>query len=277
MSTKKINNTLQLLQNTQENGVTNALKLTELPQVKDKFVNFYNLTTGSNNGELVYHAEKLNFVNMVNSNDKLKICNPISLYKAFLNAALNRLSFDPLKNQVYLIPHGSSCNLFITPYGEAQLRIQSGQFSGYDAPVVVYNCDDYSEEYINGDLVVNYKAHKPRPKDAAIIGTFIKIYRTNGSYFFVTFDIADIEKWRSYSKSPNSKAWQDLPAMAKAKTIKHAFKKQPNIKPVESIVLGEGVQVEEEQPPKFEYFDEEETTETPQKTTGNEETNSETW
>ena len=229
---EKIENTLSVLNNTAKGGLVDVKALTQLPFVAEKFISLYNNVNNSQSGELVYHAETLNFTTLVNSNPNLKKCTPVSLYQTFINAAVNNLSFSEHKKQVYIVPNRDTAKLWITPYGEAQLRIDRGVIKHYDSPVLVYDCDEFSKKLVDNDTVLNHTPIVPTPKDANIIASYIKITRSDNTFYFEVFDISFFINLRdNYSKQKNSLAWRDLPAMIKAKTIKHAFHKMPVIAP----------------------------------------------
>ena len=260
MSKQKINSALSLLDKTVTNGMVNVKQLVSLDQVRDKFVGLYNNINNTDKGELFYAAEQANFLSLINNNSALKKCTPMSLYQAFINAAINGLSFSEHKRQCYLVPAKGLCKLWITPYGEAEIRINRGVIKHYEPPVIVYDCDGFEYGFERNETVLTHKPVKPpRPKEAEIIGSYIKITRPDNSSYIVWFPIDFFLNLRErYSLNKNSKAWDDLPAMIKAKTIKHAMNKLPQS--IGSLLSGQkGVEVEQEEVIEKDYYSFEDT------------------
>lgn len=213
----------------------NNLKPMELandPRVHSKFVTLYKQIHGNDRGELAYQAEKFHFMKLIQEKPELQNCTPISLYGAFLDVAVQGLSVDPTKKLAYVVPYGKTAQLQISGYGELQLRMDYKQVKYVDKPVIVYDCDTYEVGTDNtGKKFIKYKKHSPRPDDATVIASFIRITRNDGSIELIDFDADDFTRWRNASKQPNSLAWsKHYSAMISTKTIKHAFETYPKLK-----------------------------------------------
>lgn len=244
---------LALLNETRENGLVNPQKLTDLTLVKSRFVGLYNQVHGlpvdDRRGEMYFAAEQMHFSQRLMDDEKLRRCTPLSLYKAFINTAINGLSFDPSKNQVYLIPYGEQCKTEVSPYGEAAMRINQGIIEGYDDPILVFDCDQFEPEQVAGSWKVSHKPKYPRPKDSQIIAAYVNIHRPDGTIMTVIFGMDEINQFKAKSKNPKQYEWA---GMIKAKVLKHAMKRQPAVR-----ILGEQIAIQKEEKIAIDYgFDE---------------------
>lgn len=213
----------------------NKLKPMDLandPRVHKKFVTLYKQIHGNDRGELAYQAEKFHFMKLLQEKPALQACSSISLYGAFLDVAVQGLSVDPTKKLAYIVPYGKTAQLQISGYGELQLRVDYKQVKYVDKPVIVYDCDSYEVgSDSTGKKTIHYKKQSPRPDDAKVIASFMRITRNDGSIELIDFDADDFESWRSASKQPDSGAWtKHYASMISTKTVKHSFNTYPKLK-----------------------------------------------
>lgn len=223
---------------------SSPLKIVDLPEVADRFKKLY-LTFHGKSGEKYYEAEKFHFAKIIKENPKLQECTKLSLYGVFLDMAVNGLSFDPSMKHAYIVPYNTKvkqggverweqrAQLQISGQGELVLRMNHGQIKYADNPVLVYEGDVFKYGTRNGLIYVEHEAVFPRKSDK-IMACYLRIERNDNSVDYKVLSIEEIEKLRKFSKDPNSKAWTDgLPGMVQTKTIKHAFKSYPKLRPLE--------------------------------------------
>lgn len=226
------------------------LKLADDSRVQGKFVDIYNKVHGNQMGQHVYEVEKFHFVKQLTEKQDLQKCTRLSLYGAFMDVAVQGLSFDPTKRLCYLVPYNVNvgtqaapqwekrANLQISPYGELYLRQYYGQIKAADNPIVVYDCDEF--EVITGATgrIVNHKAVYPRTSDK-IIACFIRIVKHDGTVDFGLMDEVEMARLKTYSAKKNQGKANALyggddkqfdTGFLIAKTIKHAFKAYPKVK-----------------------------------------------
>ena len=220
---------------------TKPAQIATLPEVAEKFKQIFHVMHGKN-GEIAYEAEKFHFSKLLAENANLDECSKLSLYGCFIDVAVSGLSFDPNSKHVYVVPYNTNAGtkqnpkwekraqLQISGYGELVLRMKQGQIKYADNPVLVYEGDEFSTGTRNGSYFVEHTAKYPRKSDK-IIACYLRITRTDNTVEYKVITIDEIEKLRSFSKDPNSKAWvEGLPGMVAAKCIKHAFKTYPKLR-----------------------------------------------
>ena len=200
-----------------------------------------------------YEREKDNFMKRITDSEELKACTPMSIFLAFMHVGGLQLSFESgNQSEVYLIPGNRNiagknqpaqwlkeCIAQPSPYGEKKIRIQNGQIKDVAKPIIVYKGDLY-EEFTdeNGNLRVKWQKGN-RGEKPEIIGSFIRIEKPDGSFEIKTFDMIDVEKWRSSSEKKNkdkganplytSNNGQIDKLFFEGKTLKHAFKSYPKV------------------------------------------------
>lgn len=229
----------------------NAIMLAEDEQVGTRFVDIYNKVHGTDKGEMVYNAEKFYYMRQLQENEKLRECSALSLYGAFLDVAVNGLSFDPSKKLCYLIPGNHNVGtrenpiwekraaLAISPDGEIAIRQNKKQISHCDNPVIVYEGDKFDILVTAKGTAVNYAAKFPRAANARILGAFIRIVRPDGTVDFSVMQQSDIERLQGYSSRKNNGKANALytsgpnnqidTGFLMAKVKKHAFDSYPKV------------------------------------------------
>ncbi len=215
-------------------------KMVKSKEVEDRFVNLYQLIHGKKNGKQIYQREAFHFLKVLSDDAEdaakkgrraLKDCNGISLYGAFLDSAVDQLSFEPALKHLYLVTYGDKCVRMIGGQGELFMRQLNGQIKHADNPVLVYEGDKFNYGSRNEQIYVEHEAFFPRKEGAAIIGCYLRIVRNDGTIDYKVFSMDEIQKLREFSKQPNSLAWtKGLPGMVQTKTIKHAFKSYPRVR-----------------------------------------------
>lgn len=237
------NNKLNLVQKL---NITNQSQVVNLPEVADRFKNLY-VTFNGKDGAKFYEAEKFHLQKIVKDSEKLMQCTQLSIYGAFLDVAVNGLSFDPAMKHVYVTPrkfkvfkkdeNGVSRELYewravvvIAAQGELVMRMQQGQIKYADTPILVYEGDLFKHGSKNNMVYVEHEAAYPRKTDN-IIACYLKITRPDNTVDYKVLSIEEVMKLKKFSDSPNSKAWTDgLPGMIQTKTVKHAFRSYPKIR-----------------------------------------------
>lgn len=226
------------------------LKLADDARVQGKFVDIYNKVHGNQMGGHVYEVEKFHFVKQLTEKPDLQNCSRLSLYGAFMDVAVQGLSFDPTKRLCYLVPYNVNvgtqaspkwekrANLQISPYGELYLRQYYGQIKAADNPIVVYQGDVFEVITTAAGRIVNHKGVYPRTSEK-IIACFIRIVKHDGTVDFGIMDELEMARLKTYSEKKNQGKPNALYGNADkqfdtgfliAKTIKHAFKAYPKVK-----------------------------------------------
>lgn len=226
---------------TQAIQATSATGLPSIPEVAERFKALYKTIHGANS-EAFYEAEKFHFAKLVNDSDALSQCEKLSLYGVFMDVAVSGLSFDPTCKHLYLVPYNYNigtkdakkwvkrAQLQISGIGELALRVRQGQIKHADNPVIVYEGDEFRYGTRNGNSFLEHIAELPA-KSSKIIACYIRITRSDDSVDYKVITGADMDRFRKFSKDPNSKAWVDGEGgMWQAKCIKHAFRNYPKLR-----------------------------------------------
>lgn len=248
------------------NGM-NPLTFVEDELIRSRFIDLFlkvNPDASDENAEEFYSKQSIYFRQLVAANPELKQCTLFSLYGSFLEIILNGLSYDPSSKLIYLLSRNVNIAAkgqqdqwekraynVISPYGELALRIKAKQILYVDDPVIVYENDVWEPGYDqNGRRYCLYQMRLPHV-GKPIIGSFIKIYRTDGSHDFPFFTDDNFNEWKKASEKQNRGKASSLYGnentavsigFMKAKTIKHAFKTYPKI-----VVLGSNTQLEDDE------------------------------
>lgn len=251
-------NVMEVLQSTP------PLKIAALPQVQGKFVSLFNTIHGTGRGQMVYEAEKFHFAKQIQENKGLQLCAPLSLYGAFLDVAVQGLSFDPTKKLCYLVPYNVNigtkeepvwekrANLQISPYGELYLRQEYGQIKAADNPEVVFEGEPFTMRSGTGGKTVSHEISLPRPANGKIVACYVRLVKPDDTEDYFIMDMGDWERLRKYSEKKNRGQANSLytngpgggpdKGFIVAKTIKHAFKSYPKVR-----VRGEFTKLETEE------------------------------
>ena len=249
------------------------LKSTEVVRndyVRQQFIDVYNMIW-KEGGEAAYERESINFNRQLRDNEKLRKCTGLSVFFAFIDLAVQRLTLETGSQALcYLLPRSYKvgidgngndmyelrCNLTISGYGELVLRARAGQILHADNPVIVYEGDEFSYGEADGRKFVNYRCCFPR-KSERVVACFIKITRVDGTADYSVMLENDWRRLSEYSEKNNSyydKKTQQRVGRANAlyssnngqidvgfliaKCIKHAFKTYPRVE------IGRGTQLE---------------------------------
>ena len=249
------------------------LKSTEVVRndyVRQQFIDVYNMIW-KEGGEAAYERESINFNRQLRDNEKLRKCTGLSVFFAFIDLAVQRLTLETGSQALcYLLPRSYKvgidgkgndmyelrCNLTRSGYGELVLRARAGQILHADNPVIVYEGDEFSYGEADGRKFVNYRCCFPR-KSERVVACFIKITRVDGTADYSVMLENDWRRLSEYSEKNNSyydKKTQQRVGRANAlyssnngqidvgfliaKCIKHAFKTYPRVE------IGRGTQLE---------------------------------
>ncbi len=239
-------NILQMLQQTP------ASKIPSLPQVGKKFVDLVMKIQRQPQSvaEAIFHAETFHYLKLINENQGVRECEPLSLYGCFVDMAVNGLSFDPTKKLCYIMPGNVNvgtketpqwvkrASLAISPYGELAIRQRDGQIKYADNPVIVYDGDVF-KPFVgeDGQKRVQYELNINHSN--TIVGAFIRLVRNDGTTDVHWLLKEDIDRLKGYSEKKNKGYANALyssqnggidPGFLGAKMIKHAFKSYPKVK-----------------------------------------------
>ena len=186
--------------------------------------------------EMFVHSEAQIFLGLISENlgsfkkpRYAQELTALSIFTSFMKVVSNLLSFDDSsRKDAYIFAEGNAMKLDLCPYGEAQLRINKGIIKHYDDPIVYYDCDEFGKSIVEGQESIYYEPKLPRPDGAQVKGVFMKIVRPDGSYYYPHFSRQELDDFKAKGKQKmkyENKAWESLEGMAKAKCIKHAFKR----------------------------------------------------
>lgn len=222
------------------------MAIPELEETRDRFRDLYILLHPNSASQAIakYEAERFHFRNLVFESRDLQACTPLSLYGAFIDTAVHDLSFDPAMKHVYLIAESHNvgtkenkvwekrARAVISGQGELILRMRQGHVKYVDNPVLVYSCDELKSGTKDGRFYIEHNMAWPRPADATIIASYIRIERFDGSSDYKMLSILDIERFKRLAKGADPASYSEdrLPGMIEAKTIKHAFRGFPKLK-----------------------------------------------
>lgn len=235
--------------------------------VKERFISLYEKIHDNKLGEQFYEKERYNFLRILQGNADLQQCTGFSIYGCFLDLAQMGLSLEiQSKPLLYVMFYniqlikGSDkwerrAKLDVSPYGELALRMQAGQISHVDKPVIVYQGDSFQPYVKNGIKSVDYMPKIPR-QSKVIIASFIGMTRPDGTKDYYWMLIDDIERLKAYSSKKNKGTANALynsgnggidSGFLEAKTIKHALNCFPKIK------VGQFSQITNDEPDAMAY------------------------
>jgi recombinational DNA repair protein RecT len=184
------NVTLELIQNTAPG------KIAELEMVKEKFIKNYNLANRSENGDLMYHRQLVYFNQNISASTQLQQADKFSLYACFITAAVKGYSFDPLDNEIYLIPRAGKACMQLQAGAYVRRLIQTGQAIECGQAKLVYKGDVFEVE----DGLV--KKHIEKFETETIIGGYVKFNTAGNSFRYFIYRKSDFESWRKKSSNP---------------------------------------------------------------------------
>lgn len=129
----------------------------ELPAVRDRWVNTYKMTTGKEDGELKFEAEKVLFMQTVSESAGLAKCTPITIYSSFILLAVSGLSLRD--DQCYLIPYKDKCGFMVGWKGRLEQLTQIPGIKHVNEPICVFDGEDFDYSIVEGEIKVAH--HKP--------------------------------------------------------------------------------------------------------------------
>lgn len=257
------NQTLELIENTAPG------KIAELELVKDKFIKNYNLANRSSDGDLMYHRQLVYFNQNIAASTQLQSADKFSLYACFITAAVKGYSFDPLDNEIYLVPRGGKACMQLQAGAYVRRLIQTQQAINCDQAKLVFRGDVFEVE----DGVV--KKHIEKFETETIIAGYVKFNTAGGGFKYFIYRKSDFESWRK--KSPNPKTIQKSatwlaeslwdngiiggenpePAFLRTKIVLHASKEKcwfTGSTPIELEQFNVEIEAEEENPATPEHL-----------------------
>jgi recombinational DNA repair protein RecT len=226
-----------------------ALLVPERDDVKKRFVALCMKIHGMTEEAAVveYERETMYYKQSLRESDKLRQCTQISLYSAFLEIAVLGVTLQPgAKSEAYLESRSRTCYLRLSPYGELNLRIRSGQIIRMSNPQVIYEGDIFQPRTNErGDMTVDYRPAIPR-KSKTIVGCYVCIVLPNDGRDFKWLLEDDIERLKGYSMRQNNGSpasnytknnGQIDPGFLEAKTIKHAMRAYTKLRISDNVTV----------------------------------------
>lgn len=214
-----------------QNSIMQILKdtapaaIAELDFVRDRYVQNYNACHREKVGELMYHRNVIHFKQILAASDKLRGCDPFSLYAVFATAAVNGYSLDPQDDEVYIVPRDGKAVLQRQAGAYVRKLKRSGQILDANKPVLVYQGDTYQVQ--NGRVIL----HVENFQSDIIIAGYIRFeLDSNGRDLYATYRRSDWESWREKSQMKDGPNWnhrgtgQPQPEFLKTKITLHACK-----------------------------------------------------
>lgn len=129
----------------------------ELPAVRDRWVNTYNMTSGRQDGDLKFEAEKVLFIQTVSESATLAKCTQMSIYSSFILLAVSGLSLRD--DQAYLVPYKDKCGFMVGWKGRLEQITQIPGVERVNEPICVFDGEEFEYEINEGE----YKVVKHRP------------------------------------------------------------------------------------------------------------------
>jgi recombinational DNA repair protein RecT len=213
-------NTLELINSTAPG------KIAELEMVKEKFIKNYNLSNGSTQGDLMYHRQLVYFNQSIAGMPALQNCDNLSLYACFVTAAVKGYSFDPMDNEIYLVPRGGKACMQLQAGAYVRRLIQTKQATGCEQAKLVFKGDIFEVE----DGIV--KRHIEKFETETIVAGYVKFNTAGDSFKYFIYRKSDFEAWKKKSQQPNGDNWsggiEGQPGFAflRTKIILHAAKEK---------------------------------------------------
>lgn len=199
--------------------------IAELDFVRDRYIQNYNACHREKAGDMMYHRNVIHFKQIMAGSEKLRNCDPFSLYAVFATAAVNGYSLDPQDDEVYIIPRDGKAVLQRQAGAYIRKLKRSGQILNAEKPVLVYHGDHYIVE--KGRVL----EHRENFQSDTIIAGYIRfILDEDGRELYATFRKSDWESWREKSPMKDGPNWnhkgtgQPQPGFLKTKITMHACK-----------------------------------------------------
>ena len=182
-----------------------------------------------NGGDLTaFAAEMSNFMAVVNSTSQLAECSQLSLATAFINAAVDGLSFNPTTREVYLIPYKGVAQYRPSPYGLAKLAVNNGVIVGYSQPEVVFKGESASVVEEGGKRQLKHEIDifgRDGKTVADVVAVYLYFYMPDGSKELALFTSADWAEWKDPFTGKNNSTSKI--SMLKAKALRHGLRRLP--------------------------------------------------
>ena len=220
-------------------------------RVQSRFIMLFNARNRTIDGAAMYVQATESFLRVIQEDQNLQQCTPLSLYNAFLDMAYYGVTVSKQAQPLaYLLwnninvgtkeapKYEKRAHLAISPYGELAVRQSMRQIAHAETPVIVYEDDEYSGIYVKGGVkMVDYRKNM-KSKNRKIVAAFMKIVKLDGSVDYVEMDMPQIERLKGYSARKNKGKANDLytsnsgqidEGFLLAKLVKHAFKAYPKV------------------------------------------------
>lgn len=214
-------------------------------KIENRFINVVNKMTKSEIGEQIFAREQQWFKTIMTETPALMECTATSVFSAFMDVATLGLSVAKGSNPLaYLIPYNvkvaegrweKRVSLEVSPYGELAMRINFKQIKYADNPIIVYEDDEFRDEFKDGRRMISYSKNMDSSNRTIKCG-FIRFIKTDGSEDYFVMDMEKVKRLASYSEKKNKGKTNKLytsnngqidEGFFAAKIIKHAFKTLP--------------------------------------------------
>jgi recombinational DNA repair protein RecT len=211
--------TLAIINSTPANQIVN------LEFVKNRFIENYNLCHNSTEGEKIYNREVIH-LNQITSQPAFQNIDKFSIYACIATAAAKNLSFDPIENEVYLIPRGGKACMQLQAGAYVKRLLLSNQIISCEQPKIVYKGDIFEVE--NG----NVTKHVEKFESEHILAGYVKFNLIGGVAKYFVYRWGDFLAWKKKSQQPNGENWsggfegQPVLAFLRTKIVLHAAKEK---------------------------------------------------
>lgn len=159
---------------------------------------------------------------VVNSNNRLKNANPISIYTAAATAAALDLPINQNLGFAWIVPYKGNAQFQMGYKGYVQLAIRSGQYKRINV-IKIYENQFKSYNVLTEELDADFT----QPSTGKVVGYAAYLSLTTGFEKLVYWDVEKVSSHgKKYSKSFNNGPWRtDFDAMAMKTVLKNTISK----------------------------------------------------
>lgn len=183
-----------------------------IEKTKDKFIAIYKAVNASDEVEAAqqFEVESFNFLRLIEGNEYLKSCTPLSIIGVFLEVISNGLSFDKSCGHIYLMPRSAKqgdnwvkrLTYTYSAAGEIFLCMEVGSIKSCQEATLVYEGDEIKVKSVNGIKQIEHSAAIPRQSNK-ILGGYTIITMPDNSKETFWMGIEDVERLKGFSKKSN--------------------------------------------------------------------------
>lgn len=175
MAENKVIVAKQLLDSVKDN-----LTLLDVPEIKDNWIQTYRMTSGKDDGELKYEAEKLLFAKAISESWSLQQCTRASMYSAWIELGVSGLT---LRDGIsYIIPYSKEAVWMAGWKGRLEQITEMKNVVHVRQPQVVYENDKY--ELVLGEKATIKDHKRATGEKGKIVLVYVFIQFTHGVEFY---------------------------------------------------------------------------------------------